>query len=112
MLLCLLLFQVVQSLEIRCDGIVARKLDKEKRADYLSVMLKLFKDSGSSNELKKYGSPMMQLFEEHSEKMIERFKLVAELKDGRSWIGKLVAWLIAGMVLVFSYYFFSLLIPP
>lgn len=98
-----------QSLEIRCDGIVARKLDKEKRADYLSVMLKLFKDSGSSNELKKYDSSMMQLFEEHSEKMIERFKLVAELKDGRSWIGKLVAWLIAGIVLVLSY---SYIIQP
>lgn len=98
-----------QSLEIRCDGIVARKLDKEKRADYLSVMLKLFKDCGSSNELKKYDSSMMQLFEEHSEKMIERFKLVAELKDGRSWIGKLVAWLIAGIVLVLSY---SYIIQP
>lgn len=98
-----------QSLEIRCDGIVARKLDKEKRADYLSVMLKLFKDSGSSNELKKYDSSMMQLFEEHSEKMIERFKLVAELKDGRSWIGKLVGWLIAGIVLVLSY---SYIIQP
>ena len=98
-----------QSLEIRCDGIVARKLDKEKRADYLSVMLKLFKDSGSSNELKKYDSSMMQLFEEHSEKMIERFKLVADLKDGRTWIGKLVAWLIAGMVLGLSY---SYIIQP
>lgn len=94
-----------QSLEIRCDGIVASTLDKERRADYLSVMLKLFKDSGSPNELKMYDSPRMQLFEDYTEKMIERFEFVADLKDGRKWTGKMMAWLISVIVLVLSYSF-------
>lgn len=94
-----------QSLEIRCDYTVANGLDKKLRADYLSAMLTVFKNSGSSNDLSKYNQSMMQLLEEHSERLIERFQLVARYKKRKRWLGNALAWFIAGIMLVASYSF-------
>ena len=62
-----------QSLEIRCDGLVSKKMDSISRSNYLAVMLTEFKDNCHADEFKKYHSSVMPLFEEHSEKLIERF---------------------------------------
>lgn len=92
-----------QSLEIRCDHVVANGLDKELRADYLSALLKVFKNTGTAKDLNKYNQSMMHFLEDHPERLIERFQLVAQYKKRKKWIGNASAWLIAGTMLIASY---------
>lgn len=94
-----------QSLEIRCDGQVSKKMDSISRSNYLAVMLAEFKDNCHADEFKEYHSSVMQLFEEHSEKLIERFQLVSDRKNGTSVKGNLVATAIAICLLMASYSF-------
>lgn len=94
-----------QSLEIRCDGQVSKKMDSISRSNYLAVMLAEFKDNCHADEFKKYHSSVMPLFEEHSEKLIERFQLVSDRKNGTSVKGNLVATAIAICLLMASYSF-------
>ena len=94
-----------QSLEIRCDGLVSKKMDSISRSNYLAVMLAEFKDNCHADEFKKYHSSVMPLFEEHSEKLIERFQLVSDRKNGTSVKGNLVATAIAICLLMASYSF-------
>ncbi|MBE5887177.1 MAG: M56 family metallopeptidase [Lachnospiraceae bacterium] len=94
-----------QSLEIRCDGQVSKKMDSISRSNYLAVMLAEFKDNCHADEFKKYHSSVMPLFEEHSEKLIERFQLVSDRKNGTSVRGNLVATAIAICLLMASYSF-------
>lgn len=64
-----------QSLEIRCDQAVVKSLDKNERAEYLSVILEEFKNSigilSSPNEY------IMELFGHKEAALVERFGLVA-----------------------------------
>ena len=94
-----------QSLEIRCDGLVSKKMDSISRSNYLAVMLTEFKDNCHADEFKKYHSSVMPLFEEHSEKLIERFQLVSDRKNGTSVKGNLVATAITMCLLIVSYSF-------
>ena len=94
-----------QSLEIRCDGLVSKKMDSISRSNYLAVMLAEFKDNCHADEFKKYHSSVMPLFEEHSEKLIERFQLVSDRKNGTSVKGNLVATAITICLLMASYSF-------
>ena len=94
-----------QSLEIRCDGLVSKKMDSISRSNYLAVMLTEFKDNCHADEFKKYHSSVMPLFEEHSEKLIERFQLVSDRKNGTSVKGNLVATAITICLLMASYSF-------
>jgi len=94
-----------QSLEIRCDGQVSKKMDSISRSNYLAVMLAEFKDTCHADEFKKYHSSIMPLFEEHSEKLIERFQLVSDRKNGTSIKGNLVATAITICLLMASYSF-------
>lgn len=94
-----------QSLEIRCDGLVSKKMDSISRSNYLAVMLAEFKDNCHADEFKEYHSSVMPLFEEHSEKLIERFQLVSDRKNGTSVKGNLVATAIAICLLMASYSF-------
>ena len=94
-----------QSLEIRCDGQVSKKMDSISRSNYLAVMLAEFKDNCHADEFKKYHSSVMPLFEEHSEKLIERFQLVSDRKNGTSVKGNLVAAAITICLLMASYSF-------
>ena len=94
-----------QSLEIRCDGQVSKKMDSIFRSDYLAVMLAEFKDNCHADEFKKYHSSVMPLFEEHSEKLIERFQLVSDRKNATSIKGNLVATAITICLLMASYSF-------
>lgn len=43
--MCLLKKDLNQSMEIRCDNVVVQRLDRQERSDYLSVILKEFKNS-------------------------------------------------------------------
>ena len=94
-----------QSLEIRCDGQVSKGMDSIFRSNYLAVMLAEFKDNCEAEEFKEYHSAVMPLFEEHSEKLIERFQLVSDRKNGSSVKGNLVATAIAICLLTVSYSF-------
>lgn len=94
-----------QSLEIRCDGQVSKKMDSISRSNYLAVMLAEFKDNCHADEFKKYHSSVMPLFEEHSEKLIERFQLVSDRKNGTSIKGNVVAIAITVCLLIVSYSF-------
>lgn len=94
-----------QSLEIRCDGQVSKKMDSISRSNYLAVMLAEFKDNCHANEFKKYHSSVMPLFEEHSERLIERFQLVADGKNVSYIRGKVLAWVFAVCLLTVSYSF-------
>ena len=94
-----------QSLEIRCDGQVSKKMDSIRRSNYLAVMLKEFKDNYNMQEFKKYHSSVMPLFEEHSEKLIERFQLVSNRKNGTSIKGNLISIVITVCLLISSYSF-------
>ena len=94
-----------QSLEIRCDGLVSKKMDSISRSNYLAVMLAEFKDNCHADEFKKYHSSVMPLFEEHSEKLIERFQLVSDRKNATSIKGNFVATVITICLLMASYSF-------
>ena len=94
-----------QSLEIRCDGQVSKKMDSISRSNYLAVMLAEFKDNCHADEFKKYHSSVMPLFEEHSEKLIERFQLVSDRKSDTSIKGNIVAIAITVSLLMVSYSF-------
>ena len=94
-----------QSLEIRCDGLVSKKMDSISRSNYLAVMLAEFKDKCHADEFKKYHSSVMPLFEEHSEKLIERFQLVSDRKNATSIKGNFVATVITICLLMASYSF-------
>ena len=94
-----------QSLEIRCDGLVSKKMDSVSRSNYLAVMLAEFKDNCHADGFKKYHSSVMPLFEEHSEKLIERFQLVSDRKNATSIKGNLVATVITICLLLASYSF-------
>lgn len=94
-----------QSLEIRCDGLVSKKMDSISRSNYLAVMLEEFKDNCHADVFKKYHSSVMPLFEEHSEKLIERFQLVSDRKNATSIKGNLVATAITICLLMASYSF-------
>ena len=94
-----------QSLEIRCDGQVSKRMDSASKSKYLAVMLEEFIDHCSAGELKRCHSSVMPLFEEHSEKLVERFQLVAHRKNASSTKGNLAATAIAICLLAASYSF-------
>lgn len=94
-----------QSIEIRCDGIVVAGENKISRSNYLAVMLSEFKDNCFTGEFEKYKKAIIPLYEEHSEKLIERFQLVADGKNGSFVWGKVFALLLAICLLTVSYSF-------
>ena len=94
-----------QSLEIRCDNLVVKNLNKQQRCEYLEVMLNEFKYNSELLDFKKEKRMMLYLLENHSDKLIERFRLVANNKQQSVQIGKLSAWILSGCLLIFSYSF-------
>lgn len=94
-----------QSLEIRCDNLVVKRLNKQERCEYLEVMLNEFKYNSEVLDSEKQENMMLYLLENHSDKLIERFRLVADNKQQSLRIGKLSAWVLAGCLLICSYSF-------
>lgn len=76
-----------QSIEIRCDQTVTKKLKSAERGNYLTVILKEYKASVQGKEFRKPAGAM-PLFEDHSDHLIERFRLVAEGQQSSSRIWK------------------------
>lgn len=97
-----------QSIEIRCDQTVTKKLKSAERGNYLTVILKEYKASVQEKEFRKPAGAM-PLFEDHSDHLIERFRLVAEGKQSSSCIGRILVPVIAVALLVLSY---SLILQP
>ena len=97
-----------QSIEIRCDQTVTKKLKSAERGNYLAVILKEYKASVQGKEFRKPAGAM-PLFEDHSDHLIERFRLVAEEKQSSSRIGRILVPVIAVALLVLSY---SLILQP
>lgn len=97
-----------QSIEIRCDQTVTKKLKSAERGNYLTVILKEYKASVQGKEFRKPAGAM-PLYEDHSDHLIERFRLVAEGKQSSSRIGRILVPVIAVALLVLSY---SLILQP
>jgi len=97
-----------QSIEIRCDQTVTKKLKSAERGNYLAVILKEYKASVQGKEFRKPAGAM-PLFEDHSDHLIERFRLVAEGKQSSSCIKRILVPVIAVALLVLSY---SLILQP
>lgn len=93
-----------QSIEIRCDQTVTKKLKSAERGNYLAVILKEYKASVQGKEFRKPAGAM-PLFEDHSDHLIERFRLVAEGKQSSSCIERILVPVIAVALLVLSYSF-------
>lgn len=91
-----------QSIEIRCDQTVTKKLKSAERGNYLTVILKEYKASVQEKEFRKPAGAM-PLCEDHSDHLIERFRLVAEGKQSSSRIGRILVPVIAVALLVLSY---------
>ena len=91
-----------QSIEIRCDQTVTKKLKSAERGNYLTVILKEYKASVQGKEFRKPAGAM-PLYEDHSDHLIERFRLVAEGKQSSSRIGRILVPVIAVALLVLSY---------
>lgn len=91
---------------------VLRSFDKNferlQRGNYLTVILKEYKASVQEKEFRKPAGAM-PLFEDHSDHLIERFRLVAEGKQSSSRIGRILVPVIAVALLVLSY---SLILQP
>lgn len=83
-----------QSIEIRCDQTVTKKLKSAERGNYLTVILKEYKASVQGKEFRKPAGAM-PLFEDHSDHLIERFRLVAEGQQSSSRIGRILVPVIA-----------------
>lgn len=102
---CLLKKDLNQSMEIRCDSLVVQRLGRQERGDYLSVILKEFKNSQDRSECSDQREAVVQLFESHPDSLVERFRLVADEKRCQMKRGKLWICLIASGLLVMSYSF-------
>jgi beta-lactamase regulating signal transducer with metallopeptidase domain len=64
-----------QSLEIRCDQKVTQCLEKDKRAEYLTIILEEFRNSvGVKSNQNEY---MMEMAGHEDDALVERFQLVA-----------------------------------
>lgn len=94
-----------QSMEIRCDAVAVKGLGDEAKSEYLTVALEEFKCSIKKENDAGYSNAMMQLFHNSSELLLERFKLVAAERNGYFKKGNIIAWIIAGCLLLLSYSF-------
>lgn len=94
-----------QSMEIRCDCMVTQGMDRQEKAGYLAVMLKEFKSSQGMIQERGQEGMIAEFLGDGSDKLIERFNLVADHQRHPVNRGKLSAWVIAAGLLVLSYSF-------
>lgn len=94
-----------QTLEIRCDDLVIKEILPNQRADYLSVLLKEFQEITEESQLRKYRNFVSQFRDFYSGELLERFKIVSLRNDKKYWQNVIVTYVIAIIMLVFSYSF-------
>lgn len=90
-----------QSIEIRCDLSVTRYLNENERADYLDVMLDAFVESREVNQY--VGA--VGLVENHSQSLLERFRIVADMEVVQKNRTNVFAAFIMTLLLIVSYSF-------
>lgn len=90
-----------QSMEIRCDLSVTEHLKEKERADYLDVMLKTFCESGMPDK----SMGIAGLVEEHSKSLLERFRIVADMRIVQKKRVNVFAGAVMLLILVVSYSF-------
>ena len=90
-----------QSMEIRCDLSVTGCLKDAERADYLSVILSAFRESRDAASFVGAAG----LAEEHSESLLERFRVVADRKIVQEKKAGVLAGAVLLLVLIVSYSF-------
>lgn len=90
-----------QSMEIRCDLSVTGRLEDAERADYLSVILSAFRESRDATSF----AGAAGLAEEHSESLLERFRVVADRKIVQERKAGILAGAVLFLVLIMSYSF-------
>jgi len=93
--------ELSQSIEIRCDLRVTGYLDENERADYLAVILDVFRERSQSEAY--FGA--VGLVEEYSESLIERFRIVADRKVVKKKHASAAAAFMMLLVLMISYSF-------
>jgi len=93
--------ELSQSIEIRCDLSVAGHLSENERADYLSIMLDAFRESRQADNY--IGA--VGLTENHSESLLERFRIVADTKVVQKKRANMFAGFIMLFLLIVSYSF-------
>lgn len=94
-----------QSMEIRCDLSVTGHLEDAERADYLSVILSAFRESRDMATF----AGAAGLAEEHTENLVERFRVVADRKVVREKRTSILACVTALLFLGASY---SIILQP
>lgn len=90
-----------QSIEIRCDLSVAKHLNENERADYLTVMLDAFRESRQADQY----AGAVGFVDKHSESLVERFRIVADMGVVQKNRANAFAGFIMLLVLTVSYSF-------
>ncbi len=90
-----------QSTEIRCDLSVVGYLKESERADYLKVMLDTFRENRQTD---KYVGAI-RLVENHSESLLERFRIVADMGVVPKKSADVFAAFMVLLILIVSYSF-------
>ncbi len=90
-----------QSMEIRCDLSATEHLKDAERADYLDVMLRTFRESGRPDR----SAGAAGLVEDHSESLLERFKIVADKGIVQKKQVNVFAGVVMALILAVSYSF-------
>lgn len=96
---------LIQGMEIRCDQVVVGQLNTNRRSEYLQVLFKEFCTSGKEEDAKKDTTVIMQLMEKHSQSLIERFEIVADIKKKTDKFMDLLVCIAAIGILIISYSF-------
>lgn len=96
---------LTQGMEIRCDQLVVGQLNIKRRSEYLQVLFKEFCASGKEEGAKKDPTVIMQLMENHSQSLIERFEIVADVKKKTDKFMNLLVCIAAIGILIISYSF-------
>jgi len=90
-----------QSMEIRCDLSITKHLGERERADYLDVILKTFREDGNSSQF----AGTAGLVENHSKRLLERFRIVADMGIVQKKQVNVFAGLVMLLILIVSYSF-------
>ena len=94
-----------QYFELRCDGTVTSGMSKQELAEYLEILLKIYKNGNS-----KEGGSTLGVIEDYSiggKELKERFERLSKNieRTSKRYIGRVAAFMIAAGLLIMSYSF-------
>lgn len=94
-----------QYFELRCDGTVTSNMSKQEIAEYLEILLKIYKN-GNDND----SGATIGVIEDYSiggKELKERFERLSQRieRTSRRYIGRLAAFILAAGLLIMSYSF-------